>query len=83
MTTKEIHGILAYPVTPFTEDNAVDTGKLATLVERLVADGAHGIVPLGSTGSPPISPKRSSTPSSTPPSESSTVVSPSSSAPRT
>lgn len=46
----EIHGILAYPVTPFTEDNQVDTGKLAALVDRLVAGGAHGIVPLGSTG---------------------------------
>ncbi|MHC9293254.1 dihydrodipicolinate synthase family protein [Mycobacterium sp. LTG2003] len=46
----EIHGILAYPVTPFTADNDVDTGKLAALVERLVAGGAHGIVPLGSTG---------------------------------
>lgn len=46
----DIHGILAYPVTPFTVDNEVDTGKLASLVERLVADGAHGIVPLGSTG---------------------------------
>ncbi|MBJ7465774.1 MAG: dihydrodipicolinate synthase family protein [Mycolicibacterium sp.] len=50
MTTKDIHGILAYPVTPFTDDNDVDTGKLAALVERLVSDGAHGIVPLGSTG---------------------------------
>lgn len=46
----EIHGILAYPVTPFTDDHQIDTGKLATLVERLVAGGAHGIVPLGSTG---------------------------------
>ncbi|MDV3126735.1 dihydrodipicolinate synthase family protein [Mycobacterium sp. 21AC1] len=49
-TDTEIHGILAYPVTPFTDDNDVDTGKLASLVERLVTDGAHGIVPLGSTG---------------------------------
>ncbi|KHO27306.1 dihydrodipicolinate synthase [Mycolicibacterium setense] len=46
----EIHGILAYPVTPFTEDNQVDTPKLAALVDRLVTGGAHGIVPLGSTG---------------------------------
>nr|MDT0523406.1 dihydrodipicolinate synthase family protein [Streptomyces sp. DSM 41633] len=46
----EIHGILAYPVTPFTADQQIDTGKLAALVERLVASGAHGIVPLGSTG---------------------------------
>ncbi|MCF6388987.1 dihydrodipicolinate synthase family protein [Mycobacterium sp. MBM] len=50
MSDKEIHGILAYPVTPFTDGGDVDTGKLAALVERLVDDGAHGIVPLGSTG---------------------------------
>lgn len=50
MSDKEIHGILAYPVTPFTDEGDVDTGKLAALVERLVADGVHGIVPLGSTG---------------------------------
>lgn len=47
---KDIHGILAYPVTPFTADDEVDTAKLATLVDRLVDTGAHGIVPLGSTG---------------------------------
>lgn len=49
-SSTEIHGILAYPVTPFTEDNQVDTPKLAALVDRLVTGGAHGIVPLGSTG---------------------------------
>lgn len=47
---KDIHGILAYPVTPFTAEGGVDTGGLAALVERLVETGAHGIVPLGSTG---------------------------------
>lgn len=47
---KDIHGILAYPVTPFTAEGGVDTGRLAALVERLVETGAHGIVPLGSTG---------------------------------
>ncbi|GAS89243.1 dihydrodipicolinate synthase family protein [Mycolicibacterium brisbanense] len=47
---KDIHGILAYPVTPFTADDDVDTGALAALVDRLVDTGAHGIVPLGSTG---------------------------------
>lgn len=50
MPTREIHGILAYPVTPFTPDDQVDTGRLAALVEQLVNDGVHGIVPLGSTG---------------------------------
>jgi 4-hydroxy-tetrahydrodipicolinate synthase len=50
MTSKDIHGILAYPVTPFTPEHAIDTDKLAALVDRLVTGGAHGIVPLGSTG---------------------------------
>ena len=46
-----IHGIIAYPVTPFTADSdGIDTGKLAALVDRLVTDGAHAIAPLGSTG---------------------------------
>jgi len=48
--SKDIHGILAYPVTPFTVEQTVDTTKLAGLVDRLVDTGAHGIVPLGSTG---------------------------------
>ena len=48
--TNEIHGIIAYPVTPFTAADELDTDKLAELVERLVADGAHAIAPLGSTG---------------------------------
>lgn len=49
--TPEIHGIIAYPVTPFTSDGeSIDTGKLAGLVEQLVATGAHAIAPLGSTG---------------------------------
>lgn len=46
-----IHGIIAYPVNPFTADGeGIDTGKLAALVDRLVTDGAHAIAPLGSTG---------------------------------
>lgn len=53
MSHNEIHGILAYPVTPFTADDEVDTAKLAALVERLVAGGANGIVPLGSAGESP------------------------------
>ncbi|WP_422742598.1 dihydrodipicolinate synthase family protein [Mycobacterium sp. WMMD1722] len=47
----QLHGIIAYPVTPFTADGAdIDTGRLATLVDTLVNDGAHAIAPLGSTG---------------------------------
>ena len=44
-----IHGIIAYPVTPFA-DTGIDTARLAALVDRLVADGVHAIAPLGSTG---------------------------------
>ncbi|AGC61028.1 dihydrodipicolinate synthase DapA_1 [Mycobacterium liflandii 128FXT] len=47
----EIHGIIAYPITPFTTDGEdVDTGTLAGLVDRLVSAGVHAIAPLGSTG---------------------------------
>ncbi|MGH3521616.1 MAG: dihydrodipicolinate synthase family protein [Mycobacterium sp.] len=48
----KIHGIIAYPVTPFASDSAgtLDTAALATLVDRLVGSGVHGIAPLGSTG---------------------------------
>ncbi|UOQ69656.1 dihydrodipicolinate synthase family protein [Hymenobacter volaticus] len=43
-------GIIAYPITPFTADNAVDLPTYRRLVERLVGSGSHGIAPLGSTG---------------------------------
>ncbi|MGX9670896.1 dihydrodipicolinate synthase family protein [Mycobacterium sp. HM-7] len=47
----EIHGIIAYPITPFTGDgDNVDTATLAAVVEQLVSTGAHAIAPLGSTG---------------------------------
>ncbi len=47
----EIHGIIAYPITPFTADTAgIDTDRLAALVDRLVSSGVHAIAPLGSTG---------------------------------
>ncbi|MEH3131997.1 MAG: dihydrodipicolinate synthase family protein [Mycolicibacterium neoaurum] len=46
-----IHGIIAYPITPFTADGSgVDGAALATLVDRLVGTGAHAIAPTGSTG---------------------------------
>jgi 4-hydroxy-tetrahydrodipicolinate synthase len=48
----KIHGVIAYPVTPFVNDDAatVDTEKLGALVDRLVVAGVHAIAPLGSTG---------------------------------
>src|ERR1700685_1567163 len=44
-----IHGIIAYPITPFGEAG-IDTGRLARLVDTLVNAGVHAIAPLGSTG---------------------------------
>jgi 4-hydroxy-tetrahydrodipicolinate synthase len=45
----KIHGIIAYPVTPFSE-KGIDVERLAALVERLVSADVHAIAPLGSTG---------------------------------
>jgi len=44
-----IHGIIAYPITPFGEAG-IDTDRLAGLVDTMVNAGVHGIAPLGSTG---------------------------------
>jgi 4-hydroxy-tetrahydrodipicolinate synthase len=44
-----IYGIIAYPITPFTEAG-IDTDRLAGLVDTMVNAGVHGIAPLGSTG---------------------------------
>jgi 4-hydroxy-tetrahydrodipicolinate synthase len=52
----EFHGIIAYPVTPFTDGDTpdpggrIDTERLAALIDRLVGSGVHAIAPLGSTG---------------------------------
>jgi 4-hydroxy-tetrahydrodipicolinate synthase len=45
-----IHGIIAYPITPFGRDGGVDTAALTTLLEKLIGAGVHAIAPLGSTG---------------------------------
>ena len=45
-----IHGIIAYPITPFGRDGGVDTATLTALIEKLIAAGVHAIAPLGSTG---------------------------------
>jgi 4-hydroxy-tetrahydrodipicolinate synthase len=44
-----IHGIIAYPITPFSE-SGIDTERLGALVDTMVSAGVHGIAPLGSTG---------------------------------
>ena len=49
MAEPEIHGIIAYPITPFSE-MGIDTDRLAELVDTMVEAGVHAIAPLGSTG---------------------------------
>lgn len=46
---QEIHGIIAYPITPFGEAG-IDVERLAGLVDTMVDAGVHAIAPLGSTG---------------------------------
>lgn len=43
-------GVIAYPVTPFDDNENVDISLFKNQVERLVTTGSHGIAPLGSTG---------------------------------
>ncbi|MGV2450747.1 UNVERIFIED_CONTAM: dihydrodipicolinate synthase family protein [Ralstonia mannitolilytica] len=43
-------GIIAYPITPFDQNEKVDIPLFKYLVERLITSGSHGIAPLGSTG---------------------------------
>jgi 4-hydroxy-tetrahydrodipicolinate synthase len=45
-----IHGIIAYPITPFGRDGGVDTATLSALLEKLIGAGVHAVAPLGSTG---------------------------------
>lgn len=44
-----IHGIIAYPITPFGEVG-IDVDRLAGLVDTMIDAGVHAIAPLGSTG---------------------------------
>lgn len=43
-------GVIAYPVTPFDNNENIDIPLFKKQVERLVKAGSHGIAPLGSTG---------------------------------
>jgi 4-hydroxy-tetrahydrodipicolinate synthase len=43
-------GVIAYPITPFDNNERVDIPLFKVLVERLIASGSHAIAPLGSTG---------------------------------
>lgn len=45
-----LEGIIAYPITPFDENENINIDLFNILVERLVVKGANAIAPLGSTG---------------------------------
>ncbi|WP_438028551.1 dihydrodipicolinate synthase family protein [Sorangium sp. So ce233] len=48
--TASLRGIVAYPITPFTEAGRVDEQLLGRIVDDMLAAGVHAIAPLGSTG---------------------------------
>ncbi|MFD7105063.1 dihydrodipicolinate synthase family protein [Streptomyces celluloflavus] len=51
MPTPPLHGIIAYPVTPFSPDTGEpDLAALRRLTGDLVDAGSHAVAPLGSTG---------------------------------
>ena len=43
-------GIIAYPITPFDENDSIDLPLFKSMVEKLVVTGSHGIASLGSAG---------------------------------
>ncbi len=45
-----LKGIIAYPITPFTPEGAVDISKYKLLLERMLKAGVHAVAPLGSAG---------------------------------
>lgn len=50
MKNTPFKGIIAYPITPFQENEKVDILLYKQLLERLIVSGSHGVAPLGSTG---------------------------------
>lgn len=53
----ELKGVYTAMVTPLSK-GAVDYGKLREIVEMQIAGGVDGIVPVGTTGNPPLSMRR-------------------------
>jgi 4-hydroxy-tetrahydrodipicolinate synthase len=45
-----LHGIIGYPITPFSAEGAVDLATYRQLLERLLRAGVHAVAPLGSAG---------------------------------
>nr|WP_199002213.1 dihydrodipicolinate synthase family protein [Flavobacterium sp. ASV13] len=50
MKNTTLKGIIAYPITPFDQEEKVDILLYKKLLERLVVSGSHAVAPLGSTG---------------------------------
>src|SRR5579862_2390319 len=49
MSQSRFQGVFPALITPFS-DGAVDEAAFASLVERQIAGGVHGLVPVGTTG---------------------------------
>ncbi|WP_282637300.1 dihydrodipicolinate synthase family protein [Sphingobacterium thalpophilum] len=50
MNNIPLKGVIAYPITPFDNNEQINIPLFKKQVERLVTAGVHGIAPLGSTG---------------------------------
>ena len=50
MTQAMLSGCFTALATPFDSNGAIDTAAFAKLVEWQIAEGIHGLVPVGSTG---------------------------------
>ncbi|MBA3855160.1 MAG: 4-hydroxy-tetrahydrodipicolinate synthase, partial [Gemmatimonas sp.] len=48
--TAPLRGAITALVTPFKADGSLDETALAALVDWQIAEGIHGLVPVGSTG---------------------------------
>jgi dihydrodipicolinate synthase/N-acetylneuraminate lyase len=46
----QFHGVVVPTVTPFTPAGEIDVSAVGRIVDHLLAGGAHGIFPLGTTG---------------------------------
>lgn len=46
----EFHGVIPYLPTPLTAEGRVDRAVMTRLCDHLIAEGVHGLCPLGSTG---------------------------------
>ncbi len=53
MAFEKFHGSLVALVTPMRADGGIDEAAFARLIEWQIAEGTHGIVPVGTTGESP------------------------------